>query len=624
MKKVLYCTLAAAGVMSLASCSNDDAPMPAGDGVNITVKLPRDMATRGTFGDGTDDGDRAILDNLQWSVFEVLENGTRELVFSDGRTAFGSSQTEELVSLPLAKGKTYQVAFYADDKDNAFVTYSDGNISVDYTKGVSNTAAEDAFIGKSEVFTVTGAYSETVTLTRPFAQLNWGTDDTEAKVLNKVIQTLTAEVAVTKGLYTGMNVISGETIGEPVATPVKFAAVEFTSLPGQAFPVKKDDVNAEPYLLVAMNYLLTGNGTIDCELSFNNGLTPVTVNAAPVQVNHRTNIYGSLLTAPGEFNIKVDNNFLPEDNNIKIVTKASELADALNKGGDIEIPAGATVNLEDILGTPNDTPAINVTKPTSLEVKGKLECGTGGQIQVKSHLSISGTGSIDTGIRGAFNVTTGGTLEAKDVTFNSPKAYRGGDVWNEGGGSMTFTNVTFNSNMATVYFQPAGEDDTLTMTGCVVNNTSKNSIVNPETNSRVWSYAIRVQGGKAVLKDLTVNAVQGAVAVGRGAVCDIMSGTYTVNDSEPGKGDGFYCVYVAREGIANVYDGKFASVRISVFNGNEDVAGDKFGFVNLFGGKYSSKGVNQSGEAFTLPEGYEYVPLTGEDPYKWEVVKSNS
>jgi len=65
-------------------------------------------------------------------------------------------------------------------------------------------------------------------------------------------------------------------------------------------------------------------------------------------------------------------------------------------------------------------------------------------------------------------------------------------------------------------------------------------------------------------------------------------------------------------------------VRISVFNGNEDVAGDKFGFVNLFGGKYSSKGVNQSGEAFTLPEGYEYVPLTGEDPYKWEVVKSNS
>ena len=31
-------------------------PMPVGDGVNITVKLPRDMATRGTFGDGTDDG----------------------------------------------------------------------------------------------------------------------------------------------------------------------------------------------------------------------------------------------------------------------------------------------------------------------------------------------------------------------------------------------------------------------------------------------------------------------------------------------------------------------------------------------------------------------------------------
>lgn len=186
---------------------------------------------------------------------------------------------------------------------------------------------------------------------------------------------------------------------------------------------------------------------------------------------------------------------------------------------------------------------------------------------------------------------------------------------------MTFENVTFNSQMASVYFQPAGTDDTLTMTDCVVNNTSRNSIVNPETSERVWSYAVRIQGGKAVLSDVQVKAIQGAVAVGRGAVCDIMSGTYIVEDSEPGKGDGFYSLYVAREAIANVHGGNFASVRIAVFNGNEDDPASAFGYCYLYGGKYSSKGVNQSGEDFTLPEGYIYVPLTDEDPYKWEVVK---
>ena len=82
-----------------------------------------------------------------------------------------------------------------------------------------------------------------------------------------------------------------------------------------------------------------------------------------------------------------------------------------------------------------------------------------------------------------------------------------------------------------------------------------------------------------------------------------------------------YSLYVAREAIANVHGGNFASVRIAVFNGNEDDPASAFGYCYLYGGKYSSKGVNQSGEDFTLPDGYIYVPLTDEDPYKWEVVK---
>ena len=614
MKKLIYSALLAGMTMSLAACSSEEPAVENRDGnVTFTIEVPAGMATR-AYSDGL------TATKLHYYVYDEDKASDNNIAALNGEADFSSLKTT--VSLNLVTGKKYSIVFWADKPDNSVYTYSvaDKTISVNYEGATAQDEDRDAFFAY-EAFQVTGPISKTITLKRPFAQINVGTTDMAAAEAAGL--TVAKTSMVVKGVYNKFDLSTGEVTGDPVDVTFAQAAIPGE---GETFPYKKPESDTNTYTYLAMNYVLVNEKTtVDVTLSDDNAnSSDMTFAAVPVQRNYRTNIFGALLTNPAVYNVVIDNIFLPEDSNIKIVTKSSELADALNKGGDIEIPAGATVNLEDILGTPDDTPAINVTKPTSLEVKGKLECGTGGQIQVKSHLSISGTGSIDTGIRGAFYVTTGGTLEAKDVTFNSPKAYRGGDVWNEGGGSMTFTNVTFNSNMATVYFQPAGEDDTLTMTGCVVNNTSKNSIVNPETNSRVWSYAIRVQGGKAVLKDLTVNAVQGAVAVGSGAVCDIMSGTYTVNDSEPGKGDGFYCVYVAREGVANVYDGKFASVRISVFNGNEDVPGDKFGFVNLYGGKYSSMGKNQSGEVFTLPEGYEYAPLTDEDPYKWEVVKSNS
>lgn len=323
MKKVVFCSLAAIGMLSLASCSSqEDGPVAGGDGVYFTIELPGHMNSRGTFGDGTDAGDRAILNNLQWTVFEVGADGTTlTKVFSDEKTgAFGGSQTQETVMIPLAKGKTYQVAFYADDATNSFCTYADGDITVDYANGASNTAAEDAFIGKSAVFTVTGAYNETVTLTRPYAQLNWGTNDLDAKVLQNIIPSLTAQVSVKSGLFTKMNVIGGG-VSDPV-TDISFAAVELAAdkRPGQTFPVE----GTPAYALIAMNYLLTGEGTVDCELAFNNGLTAVTVNAAPVKVNYRTNIYGQLLTAPGNFNILVDNNFVDPDNNIGLTPSEPE------------------------------------------------------------------------------------------------------------------------------------------------------------------------------------------------------------------------------------------------------------------------------------------------------------
>ena len=167
MKKILCSALAATAIFGLASCSSDEPVMdPQGDGVNFVINLPGDMKTRATFGDES----KVTLNNLQWTIYEVSANGDLTFVVSNQKAgAFAASQTQETVTMPLVKGKTYQVAFYADNSANGFISYSDGSVNVDYTVGETNDREEDAFIGKSTVFTVTGAMEQTVTLTRPFA-----------------------------------------------------------------------------------------------------------------------------------------------------------------------------------------------------------------------------------------------------------------------------------------------------------------------------------------------------------------------------------------------------------------------------------------------------------------------
>ncbi len=254
MKKLIFPLIGLMGLVGVTSCSQDDVKVPAQDGVTFTVQLPRSVQSRGTFGDGTDNGDRATLNNLQYSVYEVTNNVTAATPLFSGAVdnAFTTDQTQETVTIPLAKGKSYQVVFYADDSDNNFVTYTDGTINVVYANSESNVAAEDAFIGKSEQFTVNGAYSETVTLTRPFAQLNWGTDDTDAKVLTEVLKTLEATVTVSSGLYTSMDVLTGA-VSDQVTTATTLGTVSFASLPEQTFPVAG---TTKPYAQIAMNYLL--------------------------------------------------------------------------------------------------------------------------------------------------------------------------------------------------------------------------------------------------------------------------------------------------------------------------------------------------------------------------------
>lgn len=648
MKKVLFGSMLTLGLVSLASCSNEDAPVAAGpDGVTFSLRLPGEMGSRGSFGDGDAAGDRAELDNLQWTVYEVAQDGTPAIVFSEGRGAFGASQTEESVTIALAKGKTYQVVFYADDKDNTFATYADGKVSVDYDKAASNTAAEDVFIGKSSVFTVSGAHVETVTLTRPFAQLNWGTDDKAAAAIAPLINSetapLSAAVSVTAGLFGSMDVLTGE-VSDPVSESIQFDAVLLKDAPAQTFPVQKDDATAAPYALVAMNYLLTGDGTIDCTLGFNNGLSPVEVSSAPVKVNFRTNIYGSLLTSPGIFNILVNNTFLGNLNNEVKPETVEELVSALasptvtdieiNKDFDLSdaqpealsfdtpktltIADDKTITLGDNVLTANNGLTIIGGKLSNFSETPGTRAG-----KVKARANAKGTKNII--IINEGDLVLDGVELINDTTWH----WHGDGINNAAVTYWGNVNVTIrNSRILSGGFTVCGMRNAV---GTVlIENSYLESNSTNANNGQHWAYATRLIGTKTTVKNCEVKGIQGALSIEGESNEAVVDGGkyYTVNT--PGRTDAFYAVYATAGAKVTILDGEFSGANkhsgllteegetSCVVSGDNDT-GMTVGAIVIRGGKFSGRAYNHNTKKIYQPEAPLSYQLSTDPNFKWEV-----
>ena len=299
MKKAIY-ALAALAALTLASCSSEDAvTAPAADGtVTFTATLPA-MASR-AFADGT------TAAKLAYYVYDAEAAGDTKTVLFDGTADFDGLHAT--VQLALVTGKTYDIVFWADSygKDAADKPYAyDGatqTVTVSYGTA-ANDEARDAFYYTRAGLKVTGAVSETVTLRRPFAQLNIGTSDLEAATA--------AGMKLSKtGLYiadmpTALNLYDGTVSGRAEA---RFTAATLPT--GEAFPVEPTK-----YGYLSMNYILVGadKTTVDVHLTSDINASAdrqdVAFTAVPVQRNHRTNIYGALLTNPAVFDVEINPDF---------------------------------------------------------------------------------------------------------------------------------------------------------------------------------------------------------------------------------------------------------------------------------------------------------------------------
>ncbi|MCH5218481.1 MAG: hypothetical protein J1F07_08065 [Muribaculaceae bacterium] len=331
MKKLSILTLAAAGML-MASCSQEDLVGPAagGDGnFNITVKLPSDLSTRAL-------GDGYTANKLQYAVYVVNDDNSLTYSFAD-EADFGYS-LQTTLSLNLITGKQYQLAFFAQSTqsvDDGVYTFSPSNlegatpkITVAYDKMTSASNAADAydcFFKLTDTYTVgQEANPYEVVLTRPVAQINWGTselgENNEIDVTfgdeGQYIQT-TMQVSGT--VYSQFNILDQDVEPSSVTSltlgsPEPFGVPEETPFP----------VDPTTYDYVAVQYVLvpsTGT-TYDLTLNIYNGANGgpkdqnigVSVPNAPVQANYRTNIYGNLLSTNATFLVEKQDFFAGVNN----------------------------------------------------------------------------------------------------------------------------------------------------------------------------------------------------------------------------------------------------------------------------------------------------------------------
>lgn len=360
-KKLFLGMFAAAGMLLATSCSNDELDVvQSGNEAQVTFSLAAEggIATR-AISDGT--GAKKLVYavyNANGELIKTIANTDVNGQIVDN-SAFDNGLTEN-VTITLAKGQQYTVAFWAQNPNcTAYTTTDLKNVTIDYA-GLNNDETRDAFF-KAETFTVTGNTEIDVVLKRPFAQINVGVyqTDWDAAVASE-IEIEKSKVTIEKAA-TSINLLTGEVEGEETVEN-GFATIPTQFTTPETLDVDLDkDGTKEKYVYLSMSYILANDATTgyakatleDLDFTFapksgNNINFSEGLNAVPVQRNWRTNIIGKILTGDVTFNITIDpiydgeyNNGEAQPVNINGVYYAT-IQDAVNNVKDGEVIKVAT------------------------------------------------------------------------------------------------------------------------------------------------------------------------------------------------------------------------------------------------------------------------------------------
>lgn len=303
MNKKLLKSFAAAAMSVLAiACAKEQV----GPGEGAMVEATFSVDVPGVIGTKAGEGTKAT--KLYYQVFDA-EGAPVDGLPMQEKDINGSTT----VNFQLIKDQTYNFVFWAQTAEAGYYTVTDlRTITANYEGKNSNDENFDAFFAVEKAITINGPITKTVTLKRPFAQINVATTG----VLKAGETTVNVDFT---GATSAVTVKDVPTVFSPLtdelSSPVNALQFASAAIPEGNFAVTG---STETYKYLAVNYVFAPvDGTVyDVEAALNVAGKDVTVKvpSVPAKRNYRTNIYGNLLTTTADFNVVIDPGFAGDEN----------------------------------------------------------------------------------------------------------------------------------------------------------------------------------------------------------------------------------------------------------------------------------------------------------------------
>lgn len=481
MKKLFSFALMGVVALFMASCSDDESVSTQTDDTSVvTFTVSQTGIQTRAFSDGT------TASTLYWAVYQVTDSGLEYISgISGSKDEAFNDDLQATVTLQLVNGNEYDVVFWAQSPKATIYTTdfnsTEPSVTINTSSYVSNVEANDAFYKFHEVGIVTGDISETIQLTRPLAQLNWGTNDLTAVEAAGVSDLMTT-VTISGGIGNKLTFATGAV--ENTTNEVVFTEAAIPT--DETFPVTG-------YEYINMNYILfaADKGTVDATLEVSGTNLDghmVEVSNVPLQRNYRTNIYGSLLTSTVDYTIEIVPEYEEPDYEINKdyteVTSLSEFLEALKQGvdtivlkSDIKVTSSTSSakatrssdsDYSDCIQLTIDEDAEIVLNGYELAAKNIVYDGCNLSITNGDEAEEKGSIVLTTSYQ-AIQSTTGGTsLTLADLTLTASSANMaictGGTGGTTSGDAITLTNVDITSKKTGICAY--GYDNVVVIDGC--------------------------------------------------------------------------------------------------------------------------------------------------------------
>ena len=309
---------------AFTACQKDEGLVSDGaTSQTITVTIPQGMQTRAT---AADFGNGAKVDRC---LLQIYRSGTTLAKYGEQQSATVQKGTDGKLTatfnLRLVASQTYDFVFWADCSTGDHYNTDDlTNITVkgDYA---GNNDEFDAFTGALLDYQVTGAFSENITLRRPFGQLNVKTLDLAA-IPDPALKPTIVKVAFT-AVPTSFDARKSE-----VGTTT--AAAEYTAdVLNATGELTVDYIWAPVEEATLADFTMTFLDAAGNEISANSDFKSI-----PIRRNYRTMVSGNLLTKQGDITVEIDPEFYKPD-----IVDYPELRAALANGGSVTLSEDVTV-----------------------------------------------------------------------------------------------------------------------------------------------------------------------------------------------------------------------------------------------------------------------------------------